>query len=148
MEQSVCIWIDNELGNNTKIERDVFSPYLFNLYSHAILRKLEVITEFIISVYNLNDIKEHTWDRVDTKRKLQDLRDKVVKEIEKKELIIKCRKECLSAREKHKIRIENVKLKHGHKCKYISRKLFNSWWKIWHRNLKAHWNSKRMHSKS
>lgn len=66
-----------------------FFPDLFNLYSEAILRKLETLTGFIIDGDHIKNIRyaDDTVLNSDTEQK--DLLDK---ESEKKRLIINCMK--------------------------------------------------------
>lgn len=46
--------------------RFFFSPVLFNLYSKVILRELEYLSRFIISICSLNSV-QYTNDSVDGK---------------------------------------------------------------------------------
>lgn len=67
---------------------------LFNRYSDAILRELEILPRFITGGHSLNNRRyaDDTVPIADMERKLQDLLQKVVKESEKKGLSISSKK--------------------------------------------------------
>lgn len=67
------------------------SQYLFNLYSEAILTKLESLPGCIIDRHNLNISSENDPVLIgDTERKLQVLPDKILKKNEIKWLTVHC----------------------------------------------------------
>lgn len=72
----------------------VFSPDLFNRYSEAIVRELEVVPGFVIGGHNLNSIRyaDVTVLIADTERTLQKLLRKLVKKSKRKGLNINYKK--------------------------------------------------------
>lgn len=98
---------------------------LFNFYSKAILKELEVQTGFIIGGQNLSNVAiQMTLMMADIERKLQELLDKIVKESSKKGLTINCKQtECMDVSKRNspssKLQIRDVKIKQKQSFKYL-----------------------------